>query len=101
MASQRDFAQGMDHGSDDLKAKEAEHFEHVELGHWATNIEADAAHLSEGHRQYLLKRHGTLELDPMPDFGDADPYNWPTWKVGLLNMHRQDSIPMLIKCRKL
>lgn len=70
----------MDHGSDDLKAKEAEHFEHVELGHWATNIEADAAHLSEGHRQYLLKRHGTLELDPMPDFGDADPYNWPTWK---------------------
>lgn len=41
----------------------------------------EASHLSEEHRQYLLQRHGTLELDPMPTMGDADPYNWPTWKV--------------------
>ncbi|KAK5215083.1 hypothetical protein LTR72_011837 [Exophiala xenobiotica] len=36
--------------------------------------------LSPEHREYLLARHGTLDLDPMPDMGDADPYNWPHWK---------------------
>lgn len=40
----------------------------------------EASHLSEEHRQYLLQRHGTLELDPLPTASDADPYNWPTWK---------------------
>ena len=43
----------------------------------------DVASLSEEHRQYLLNRHGTLELDPLPTMGDADPYNWPQWKVGI------------------
>jgi MFS family permease len=45
----------------------------------------EASHLSEEHRQYLLQRHGTLDLDPMPSMGDADPYNWPTWKK-ILNL---------------
>lgn len=36
--------------------------------------------LSNEHRQYLLDHHGTLDLDPIPDMGDADPYNWPQWK---------------------
>ncbi|RAQ67355.1 MFS multidrug transporter [Aspergillus flavus] len=39
--------------------------------------------LTEDHRQYLLQRHGTVDLDPMPDMTDADPYNWPTWKKSL------------------
>ncbi|KAK5562205.1 hypothetical protein LTR43_012199, partial [Exophiala xenobiotica] len=26
--------------------------------------------LSPEHREYLLARHGTLDLDPMPDMGD-------------------------------
>ncbi|OJJ43252.1 hypothetical protein ASPZODRAFT_146273 [Penicilliopsis zonata CBS 506.65] len=38
------------------------------------------ARLSSKHREYLLERHGTLELDPVPGMGPADPYNWPTWK---------------------
>lgn len=37
--------------------------------------------LSEEHRAYLLQRHGTLELDPIPGYGDADPYNWSLTKV--------------------
>ncbi|KAF1938099.1 MFS general substrate transporter [Clathrospora elynae] len=40
----------------------------------------EASHLSEEHRQYLLQRHGTLDLDPLPTMGTADPYNWPHWK---------------------
>lgn len=39
------------------------------------------AALSEEHRQYLLARHGTLDLDPIPDMTDADPYNWSQGKV--------------------
>jgi hypothetical protein len=61
-----------------------DYFEKVETGGlapWSTHIAGDAANLSPGHRDYLLKRHGTLELDPMPGFGDADPLNWATWKV--------------------
>ncbi|KAK3937522.1 major facilitator superfamily domain-containing protein [Diplogelasinospora grovesii] len=36
--------------------------------------------LSEEHRQYLLQRHGTLDLEPVPDMTDNDPYNWPKHK---------------------
>lgn len=41
----------------------------------------EAEELSQEHRDYLLKRHGTFDLDPIPDMQDADPYNWPAWKV--------------------
>jgi hypothetical protein len=37
--------------------------------------------LSKLHRDYLMERHGTLELDPLPTMDPADPYNWPEWKV--------------------
>ena len=47
-------------------------------------VEDRVAHLSEEHRQYLLARHGTLDLDPIPDMNDADPYNWPRWRVRFL-----------------
>lgn len=40
-----------------------------------------ASKLSEPHRAYLLQRHGTLDLDPLPSMDPADPYNWPLWKV--------------------
>lgn len=53
--------------------------ENVERGQiTTTDIESS---LSESHREYLLQRHGTLDLDPIPSPSDADPYNWPTWKV--------------------
>jgi len=39
--------------------------------------------LTEEHRQYLLQRHGTLDLEPVPDMTDNDPYNWPKSKVSV------------------
>lgn len=46
-----------------------------------------ATGLSPAARAYLLNRHGTLDLDPMPSPSDADPYNWPqSKKVGMLLM---------------
>lgn len=41
----------------------------------------EQSHLSTEHRDYLIQRHGTVDLDPLPTMGTADPYNWPTWKV--------------------
>ncbi|AEO68579.1 uncharacterized protein THITE_2145700 [Thermothielavioides terrestris NRRL 8126] len=43
-------------------------------------VEDRVALLTEEHRQYLLARHGTLDLDPIPDMNDADPYNWSGWR---------------------
>ncbi|KAL3475581.1 major facilitator superfamily domain-containing protein [Aspergillus californicus] len=39
--------------------------------------------LSEQHQAYLLQRHGTLNIDPIPSMDPADPYNWPGWKKSL------------------
>jgi hypothetical protein len=39
--------------------------------------------LTAAHREYLLQRHGTFELDPIPGMGGADPYNWQSWMVKL------------------
>ncbi|KAL2670197.1 hypothetical protein Neosp_014664 [[Neocosmospora] mangrovei] len=45
----------------------------------------DTEYLSEEHKRYLLKRHGTINLDPVPYMSDADPLNWPKWKVKRLH----------------
>jgi hypothetical protein len=46
---------------------------------------AATARLSKLHRDYLMERHGTLNLDPIPAMDPADPYNWPEWKVSPFN----------------
>ncbi|OBT38975.1 hypothetical protein VE00_10815 [Pseudogymnoascus sp. WSF 3629] len=39
-----------------------------------------AEHLTPEHREYLLSRHKTVDLDPLPAIDPADPLNWPSWK---------------------
>ncbi|KAK6199902.1 major facilitator superfamily multidrug-resistance protein [Scheffersomyces amazonensis] len=36
--------------------------------------------LSQEHHDYLIRRHGTVELDPLPSSDPLDPLNWPDWK---------------------
>ncbi|KAK2777456.1 hypothetical protein FQN53_002229 [Emmonsiellopsis sp. PD_33] len=36
--------------------------------------------LSDAHREYLLARHGRLDLNPLPSMHPEDPLNWPQWK---------------------
>ncbi|CAN8101227.1 unnamed protein product [Discula destructiva] len=44
-----------------------------------------ATGLSAAARTYLINRHGTLDLEPMPSATDSDPYNWrQAKKVGML-----------------
>jgi hypothetical protein len=52
-------------------------------------VEDRVAHLSENHRQYILAKHGTLDLEPIPDMADSDPYNWPQWRVRDHNFDHQ------------
>lgn len=48
----------------------------IEIGQRATNISlGEVAHLPQEHRDYLISRHGTLDLDPIPSADPADPYN--------------------------
>lgn len=54
------------------------------LAHHATNL-SDGANLTPEHRDYLIKRHGTVSLDPLPSADPADPLNWPSWKVSFSN----------------
>ena len=69
--------------TDDVKGTAAHDSAYVEsLAPVHTHIEKDElVRITNAHREYLLQRHGTLELDPIPDMGGADPYNWPAWKV--------------------
>jgi hypothetical protein len=78
--SKADFREPSE-ADDNVTSGQLEKLETGGLAPWSTHIAGDAANLSPEHRDYLLKRHGTLELDPMPGFGDADPLNWKTWKV--------------------
>ena len=52
--------------------------------------------LTEEHRDYLIQRHGTVDLDPLPSADPADPYNWPQWKkvvnLSLVAFHVSTSI---------
>ncbi|KAJ9134258.1 Mfs transporter [Pleurostoma richardsiae] len=50
-----------------MSGKEEDH--HVEYT-------SDGEGLSNEHREYLLARHGTVTLDPIPSLDDADPLNW-------------------------
>lgn len=36
--------------------------------------------LTSEHHDFLMKRHGSVQLDPLPSSDPADPLNWPNWK---------------------
>ncbi|KAK5313030.1 hypothetical protein LTR93_011097 [Exophiala xenobiotica] len=41
---------------------------------------AGASALEPEHAAYLIQRHGTVDLIPLPSADPKDPLNWPTWK---------------------
>lgn len=40
------------------------------------NVESPTSLLTEEHKQYLISKHGTFELEPIPSMNDDDPLNW-------------------------
>jgi len=86
MHEKRDFAEMSENtarggnGLAPVESAESNNPEH-QLGLKSTYIdEGELSHLTQEHRDYLLARHGTLALDPIPSDDPADPYNWPAWK---------------------
>jgi len=76
---QQDFAPGLEMMETKV-AKDTDSSD-LDIGHRSTNISISAiASLPQEHRDYLLQRHGTLDLEPVPSDDPADPYNWPEWK---------------------
>lgn len=43
--------------------------------------ETAASSFSIEHAEFILQRHGTLNLNLVPSMNPADPLNWPSWKV--------------------
>lgn len=37
------------------------------------------SYITEELKAYIMQRHGTLELDPLPSSSPQDPLNWPLW----------------------
>ncbi|KAF9886615.1 hypothetical protein FE257_011255 [Aspergillus nanangensis] len=54
--------------------------ESTEAGTSMSYADIVATRIPEHHQMFLLERHGTLNLDPIPSMDPADPYNWPGWK---------------------
>lgn len=55
---------------------------HLDTTKTNNNLESGISNnLSPEHRAYLIERHGTADLVPMPTMDPADPLNWPAWKV--------------------
>jgi MFS family permease len=56
-----------------------------------TDDAGPASDLTPFAKEYLTKRHGTCDMDPMPSACDEDPYNWPRSKklsvVLLISFH--------------
>lgn len=47
--------------------------------------------LTTDHREFLLKRHGSIQLDPLPSNNPMDPLNWPplkkNYEIILISFH--------------
>jgi hypothetical protein len=41
--------------------------------------------LSATHYEYLMQRHGRIDLEPLPSMDVNDPYNWSAWKASQIN----------------
>ena len=48
--------------------------------HIETVLDENLSELSREHIDYLMQRHGTVDLDPLPSMDPEDPLNWPTWR---------------------
>ena len=69
--------------SPEVEKAAVQEFKHTEViaAKQAAGLDTAGVELPVAHREYLLARHGTLDLDPLPSASPADPYNWPRWKV--------------------
>jgi hypothetical protein len=63
------------HGNNEMVMDTKSKSEHLD------NSSRDDQPLSFEHSSYLVERHGTTDLNPLPSQDPSDPLNWPAWKV--------------------
>ncbi|KAH0037082.1 putative MFS multidrug transporter, partial [Aureobasidium melanogenum] len=66
-------ASGVSH---DIELEVFRYENHDEIQNSAPSHFDTVSRLSQAHRDYLIERYGTTELDPIPGFGPADPLNF-------------------------
>ncbi|KAI3403423.2 hypothetical protein KGF56_003707 [Candida oxycetoniae] len=54
--------------------------EKTTISHDECNYANSTRSLSPEHYDYLMQRHGTVDLDPLPSSDPNDPLNWPNWQ---------------------
>jgi hypothetical protein len=73
----------------------------VEIDHAAScNVHIEnglSGEISQQHRDYLIARHGTTDLSPLPTMDPADPLNWPAWKVHTPSQMRSIKLTLIRK----
>lgn len=79
-------------------AQQKEDLEHANTHGTYLDIN-EASHITEEHREYLVRKHGTFELDPLPTTSDNDPYNWSTWEVSSVYYFHSPQESMLTQTR--
>lgn len=57
----------------------AEDFEKLSVEH-AELVDEEPQSLTAEHHDFLMKRHGSIQLHPLPSTDPLDPLNWPNWK---------------------
>lgn len=68
------------------KSSESVPFEDTEKGNFPRHIEFAggeehvATEILDAHKEFLISRHGTADLTPLPLFSAQDPLNWSRWK---------------------
>lgn len=61
-------------------SRDIEKLEYVHDEHSVYNEDIAPAELSTDHYEFLMKRHGSVQLDPLPSNDPLDPLNWQEWK---------------------
>ena len=73
---------GRDSSTENLEKATVYHDGLVAKDHALGDVESGISDgISTEHREYLIARHGTADLVPLPTMDPADPLNWPSWKV--------------------
>lgn len=63
----------------------------LEVGPIISGEEETIDSISEEHKSYLIAKHGTYNLDPLPSMNDDDPLNWlqinKNIQLGMISFH--------------
>ena len=82
LSEEESFLLIKDSTSEDMAQEKGDEISHVESGTQANGSVLKPT-LTQEHQDYLMRRHGTTDLHPIPSMDENDPYNWSSTRVSL------------------